>query len=92
MELKINKGVIFKNEKKSSDRHPDYRGEINVNGERFEISLWINDSKSGKKYFSVQISEPYQKAEPPAGVYEKTGKLDRVPAPIEEQYNDSLPF
>ena len=59
MELKINKGVIFKNEKKSSDRHPDYRGEIDVEGRRYEISLWIKDSKSGKKYFSAQISEPY---------------------------------
>jgi uncharacterized protein (DUF736 family) len=56
-----NRGAIFKNEQKSSDKQPDYKGKINVDGVEKQISLWLSTSqKDGKKFFSVQISEPYQ--------------------------------
>ena len=88
MDLKENKGCIFKNEKKTAKEHPDYRGEINVKGEHFEISLWVNESKEGKKYFSASIKEPYRPAEPPTD----TRKFEDVPAKIEDQGGDDLPF
>lgn len=81
MDLKENRGVIFRNKKKTDNKHPDYRGEIDVNGERYEISLWENDDKNGGKYFSASISEPYR----------KPALADEVPAKIEEQGED-LPF
>jgi uncharacterized protein (DUF736 family) len=55
-----NRGAIFKNDQKSSDKQPDYKGKINVDGVDKQISLWVTTSKEGKKFFSVQISEPYQ--------------------------------
>jgi uncharacterized protein (DUF736 family) len=55
-----NRGAIFKNEQKSSDKQPDYKGKINVDGVDKQISLWVTTSKDGKKFFSAQISEPYQ--------------------------------
>lgn len=57
---KENTGAIFKNDKKSSANHPDYRGVVNANGKDMEIALWLKESKTGKKYFSVSLSEPYQ--------------------------------
>lgn len=66
MDIKENRGVIFKNYKKTAKEHPDYRGEINVNGEHYEISLWVNESKEGKKYFAATIKEPYQNQAPAA--------------------------
>lgn len=57
----INKGSIFKNDYKKLETHPDYRGKINVDGADKEISLWVKESKDGKKFFSVSISEPYIK-------------------------------
>ena len=62
METKQNTGAIFKNEKKS-DSQPDYKGKINVDGVDKEIALWVKESKSGLKYFSVVISNPYVKPE-----------------------------
>jgi len=59
-ETKPNSGAIFKNDKKVTEKHPDYRGKINVNGRDFEISLWVKEGKSGK-FFSAAIKEPYQK-------------------------------
>ena len=58
-EQKPNTGVIFKNEKKS-DKAPEYRGKINVDGKDYEISLWVKEGKNGK-FFSAQVQEPYNK-------------------------------
>lgn len=88
-ELKENSVTIFKNEKKS-ETHPDYKGQINVNGKLFDIALWVKEGKRGK-FFSGKISEPY-KAEPPAGIYEKTGKLDKPVIQDTPTDEDSLPF
>jgi hypothetical protein len=58
--LKQNTGFIFKNKHKSEDKHPEYRGTINVDGIEKEISLWVNREKG---YFSAKIQEPYKKEE-----------------------------
>jgi uncharacterized protein (DUF736 family) len=59
MENKLNTGAIFKNDKKTSDKHPDYRGKVNVNGKEMEIALWVKTSSNGNSYFSASFSEPY---------------------------------
>jgi uncharacterized protein (DUF736 family) len=73
-----NRGAIFKNAQKSSDKQPDYKGKINVDGVDKQISLWVTTSKDGKKFFSVQISEPYQPQQ-------------QAPAQQQEEQDD-LPF
>tara|TARA_R100000353_G_C6392493_1_gene165218 strand:+ start:294 stop:524 length:231 start_codon:yes stop_codon:yes gene_type:complete len=60
-EHKENKGSIFKNEKKEKETHPDYTGQVNVAGKLYNISAWINESKSGKKYFGLSVSIPKPK-------------------------------
>ncbi len=62
-EHKENKGSIFTNEKKEKDTHPDYTGQANVNGTVYNVSAWINESKTGKKYFGLAFSIPKQKDE-----------------------------
>jgi len=62
-EHKENKGSIFTNEKKEKDTHPDYTGQANVNGTVYNVSAWINESKTGKKYFGLAFSIPKSKDE-----------------------------
>ena len=45
-----NRGVLFKNDKKETDNHPDYKGRIDVNGQEYWLSAWIKDRKDGGKY------------------------------------------
>jgi hypothetical protein len=48
MEKRDNSGVLFKNDKKESEKHPDYKGNITVNGVDYWLSAWIKDGKGGK--------------------------------------------
>ena len=58
-EMKDNTFALFKNEKKENDKHPDYTGDIMVNGKKLRLSAWINETKAGNKYMKGSISEPY---------------------------------
>lgn len=73
METKENTGAIFKNDKKTSDKAPDYKGKINVDGVDKAIALWVRDAKNGTKYFSVKIEEPYNKPAAPQAEDEDNG-------------------
>lgn len=56
MDLKNNTGMLFKNDRKS-DKHPAYKGEINVEGKHYSIALWDRQSSKGTTYLSVAIQE-----------------------------------
>lgn len=55
-----NRGTLFKNDKKETEKQPDYKGKINVKGQDFYLSAWIKTSKDGNKYMSLAVSEPIQ--------------------------------
>jgi len=85
-----NSGALFKNENKTNDNQPTYRGPLNVNGEDFELAAWVKTSKAGKKFMSLKVSPPYQK---------DANNLSTPPAPPASQggghvadESDDLPF
>lgn len=56
-EQRPNTGTLFRNDRKTKDNQPDYKGKINVNGEVFELAAWLKEGKKGK-FFSLSISAP----------------------------------
>lgn len=48
MEKKNNSGALFKSDKKTTDKHPDYNGSAKVGDVEYYISAWINQSQKGK--------------------------------------------
>ena len=50
------RGVLYRNENKTSDNHPDYSGSVNVAGTDYWLSGWLKESKKdGKKFFSLSV-------------------------------------
>lgn len=61
-EQKPGGGSLFKNTKKTADKHPDYRGEmVTPEGKKYALAAWIKEGKNGK-FFSLKLSEPQSKA------------------------------
>lgn len=52
-----NKGALFQSKDKKTDKHPDYNGTINVNGDEYWLSGWKKQSKDGKPYLSLSVQE-----------------------------------
>lgn len=50
-----NRGALFKNDKKESDNHPDYKGSINVAGTDYWLSAWLKKSKAGQTFMSLSV-------------------------------------
>lgn len=88
MEQKNNTGVVFINEYKKNEKHPDFRGTANYNGEKFDLALWYGKTKDNKEYFSVSLSEPYKKEETKTKTFEQ---IREEFTPLEHDEED-LPF
>lgn len=73
-----NAGVLFKNEKKQSEKHSDYRGEINVAGHDYWLDGWVRTSKKGTKFISFKLKP-------------KDGQPAKV-EPAAKEFNDEIPF
>lgn len=52
-------GSLFKNDRKEKDTHPDYRGDIQIDGKSFWLSAWIKEGAKGK--FMSLSAQPKEK-------------------------------
>ena len=82
MEKRDNSGALFKNEKKEKDSHPDYRGDVVINGKEMWVSAWIKQGNKGNKFMSLSFSPKEQKA------FSAPAQRQRV----EQQDSDDIPF
>ena len=65
-----NRGSLFKNDRKETDKHPNYKGSLNVAGTDYWISAWIKKSKEGSTFMSLSVEEK--------------GKDNRKPKPVDD--------
>jgi uncharacterized protein (DUF736 family) len=67
-------GVLFKNERKTSDKQPDYKGVYYdlIEGGLVErdMAAWVKTSKKGQKFLSIKVTDKFQperrEEQPPA--------------------------
>ena len=63
-----NSGMLARNDRKETEKHPDFKGSINVGGVDYWLSAWVKEGKpggkmEGRKYFSLSVS-PKEHAAP----------------------------
>lgn len=57
-EQRQNSGVLFRNDRKpEGSKQPDYKGDLNVEGVRYEMAAWIREGKTGSKFLSLSIKK-----------------------------------
>lgn len=103
---KGNRGSLSKNARKTSDNHPDWRGECSINGKKLEMAAWESDREMGgemvRGFLSVKFSEPrdQQQSRPSApaqSMGEATGTASQPGALVDDVFSsmsglDDVPF
>jgi uncharacterized protein (DUF736 family) len=71
--------LVFPNKTKKSDKAPDMRGDVEIDGAKHQVAAWTKLDKNGNKYLAFKISpDTYVKPE--------------AEAPPTANYDEGLPF
>lgn len=54
---KDNKFILFKNDKGDNENRPDWRGELSIGGQTFEIAAWERTTEKCSLYLSGSIGK-----------------------------------
>jgi len=74
-------GVLFLNDRKDTEKHPDRKGSCEINGLRYWVSGWNRQTKRGDT-ISLKF-EPAQKA---------VDALPSEPKQNDPDFDDDIPF
>ena len=82
-----NRGTFSKNERKTTDAHPDIKGQVNVEGVEYWIDAWRKQRNSdGSIFYSLSVKRKDAQQAPaptPAPAQKRTAAAD---------LDDSTPF
>lgn len=77
------RGVLFKNDEKKTDKHPDYSGSLNVGGVEFFLDAWIKEAQTGRKFMSLSVKAKQKQPD---------SKPAAKPRGRVEDMDDGIPF
>lgn len=89
-ETKPGTGSAFVNRRKQKDTHPDYTGEMNIDGKLHWVSIWVKTTQSGDNWMSISFNpkEPRTGDIAPASLAVPIASATKAEEPID----DSVPF
>jgi len=62
------KGALWKNDKKMTDKHPDFKGSINIEGREYWLSGWKRDPNGNPNAPALKLSAQLKEAPAVAGI------------------------
>jgi hypothetical protein len=95
-ELKPGRGSLFKNKRKTQEQHPDYEGQLNIDGKLYRLGAWLRDGKSGGKWMSIS-AKPDERATaapptPAAAPARSAPPASSTPTAERYEFDDAIPF
>lgn len=91
---KPNRGSVFANDKQGNPNRPDFRGDANIDGVLYNISIWEGATQKGTPKLSMQFERKQDK--PPAQHAEPRQAARLYPqapsTPADDPLDDDLPF
>ena len=82
-----NSGALFRNDKRETEKHPEYTGKITIEGKDYYLSAWVNEMRNGQKYFAIKATP--KAATAPAAT---TAPAQPRPGVVVADPIDDLPF
>ncbi len=90
-----NTGALFNDRDKQSDKHPDFKGTINVDGKDYWLSGWNKRSQKGNDFISLSVQLKERKDVSGTVPDKSPPRGQRAPqnqAPVDDSFDDSIPF
>lgn len=78
-EQKDNSGSLFKNDRMTNEKSPEYKGTVLINGVEYWQSAWVKTTKDGKKFFSQSFTAKEAVSNPAPRAAEPMSIDDEVP-------------
>lgn len=76
-----NRGAIWKNDNRQSEKHPNYKGSINVGGTEYWLSGWVGNKDNPKApALSLSVQAKEEESKP------------RQPQTAADDFDDDMPF
>jgi len=90
-----NSGALFKNDRKETANHPDYKGQINVQGVDYWLSAWIKPMKNDPEKRFMSLSVKAKEAAPAPPPQRQAAAPRPAPRPAADDFSDldsDVPF
>lgn len=81
------KGALFKNNKRTNEKQPEYTGNCEIDGKEYWVSAWVRESANGNKFFSMAYT-PKEQNVTSGGTSQSMQKIPEIQVDV----NDSIPF
>lgn len=86
-----NRGVVFKNQRKAKETHPDYTGSLNIEGEEYFLDMWIKEGQKGK-FFSCSIKKKDKQPQAPKRHGDRPGGAFNKPSTGFDDMDSDIPW
>ena len=60
-----NSGILRRNDRRKTDKHPEFTGSAEVDDQEYWLAAWVNE-KDGRKYFKLSFTKKDEYAQAPS--------------------------